>query len=635
MNRLFRPSPVQFGAFLRRLVRDRAGNTMAMIAFAILPVMAMMGGGLDMGRAYLSESRLQQACDAGVLAARKRLGAQAAVTGEIPTDADEMGRRFFNINFRNGSYGTENRVFNMVLEDDFAISGDASVDVPTTLMHLFGFDRVSIDVSCKAQLNMPNTDIMFVLDTTGSMAETNAGDSLNRIDTMRGVVKNFMGELQANQSATARLRFGFVPYSTNVNVGRLLKSDWMVDEWKYQSRTAVNPTTSFTWVYFPAFESGTRNQIPEYIADTCPADTHTSVYGPRVDISASPEKYYHLVTYNGIDYQCTAADGKFKVTGWEFIDYVEKHTYWQEESTWYRYDYEKLTFDVTMIKGLLGSSPIQAGVPLEHNFHTQAALTQVWFQGCIEERETKRIKDWDKIDITKVLDLNIDLVPDPNDEKTQWAPIFEGITFARKVDWNGIGDFSKGKEKDSAASYVQPSYVGDISACPAQAAKLTTWTSDEVDDYLASLYPAGQTYHDLGMIWGGRLLSPTGLFADENADVAGLPTARHLIFLTDGQTEAYDLAYGAYGIEPLDERRWKPDDDLTLTEVVEKRFAFACEEVKKKNITVWVIAFGTELNPIMTECAGPGHYFEASDNLELNSAFTTISDKLQELRITG
>ncbi|MCP5396723.1 MAG: VWA domain-containing protein [Sphingomonadaceae bacterium] len=634
MNRFFRPSPIQLGAFLRRLVRDRAGNTMAMIAFAILPVMAMMGGGLDMGRAYLAESRLQQACDAGVLAARKRLGAEAAATGEIPPDAAEMGNRFFNINFRNGSYGTQNRDFVMILEDDFAISGVAKVDVPTTIMHLFGLEQVSLDVSCTAQLNMPNTDIMFVLDTTGSMAETNPGDPLNRIDTMRGVVKNFMGELQANKSDTARLRFGFLPYSTNVNVGRLLKSDWMVDEHKYQSRTGVTPTTTFTWVYSSQYESGTRNAIAEYLSDTCPADTYTSSYGPRVDISATPEKYYHLVTYNGLEYICTASDGKFKVTGWEYIDYVEKHTFWQEDYTWYNYDYEEIKFDVSMVKGLTGDDPVKAGVPLAHNFNDDDTNQEVWFQGCIEERETKRVKNWDNVDLDKVLDLNIDLVPDPTDAKTQWAPIFEGITFARRIDWNGNGSFDKSPEKNTSSVYVNPSWLGDISACPAQAAKLRSWTSDEVDDYLATLFPAGQTYHDLGMIWGGRLLSPTGLFADENADVAGLPTSRHLIFLTDGQTEAYDLAYGAYGIEPLDERRWKPGDALSLTETVEKRFAFACEEVKKKNITVWVIAFGTELNPIMTECAGPGHYFEASDNLELNSAFATISDKLQELRIT-
>ena len=39
-------------------------------AFSLIPILAMIGGGIDMGRGYLSQSRLQQACDAGVLAGR-------------------------------------------------------------------------------------------------------------------------------------------------------------------------------------------------------------------------------------------------------------------------------------------------------------------------------------------------------------------------------------------------------------------------------------------------------------------------------------------------------------------------------------------------------------------------------------
>ena len=137
------------------------------------------------------------------------------------------------------------------------------------------------------------------------------------------------------------------------------------------------------------------------------------------------------------------------------------------------------------------------------------------------------------------------------------------------------------------------------------------------------------------MIWAGRLISPTGLFSGENADVGGLPTSRNLIFLTDGQTSSLDLSYGAYGVEPLDKRRWSPSSSsLTLTQTVEKRFSFACEEVKKKNVTVWFIAFGTDLNPIMTECAGPGHYFSASNAEELDEVFSKIAKSIGQLRLS-
>jgi hypothetical protein len=136
------------------------------------------------------------------------------------------------------------------------------------------------------------------------------------------------------------------------------------------------------------------------------------------------------------------------------------------------------------------------------------------------------------------------------------------------------------------------------------------------------------------MIWGGRLISPSGLFADENADVAGGPaTARNLIFLTDGETAPLDLVYSSYGLEPLDQRRWSEGSPLTLTQTVEKRFTFACNEVKKRNVTVWVVTFGTQINPMLQDCAGDGHFFEALDSEELSKAFDQIAKQLGDLRI--
>jgi hypothetical protein len=47
-----------------------------------------------------------------------------------------------------------------------------------------------------------------------------------------------------------------------------------------------------------------------------------------------------------------------------------------------------------------------------------------------------------------------------------------------------------------------------------------------------------------------------------------------------------------------------------------------------------VIGFGVGLNPIMTECAGPGRYFEAADAAELQNVFSTIASQLGDLRIS-
>ena len=312
---------------LRSLLRDISGNTMIMIAGVILPLMAITGGAIDMGRGYLSETRLQHACDAGVLAARKKLGS-SAVTGAIPAAVATVGNAFFNSNFRDGSYGTENRTFAMTLQADYSISGTATVKVPTTIMQAFGFREVALSVDCEAQLNFRNTDIMMVLDTTGSMNEVNSGDSQSRIEVLKDVVVDFHTQLEGSKSPGVRIRYGFVPYSTNVNVGQLLDPDWVVDEWTYQGRvlhdtgrTTTGPVFDETW----DVESGTQVEGTSYSATDCPDDTVVWETVTTWTDSNGVENTRHLA--NGTSYSCSTNDsGVLIVTPSVLTEYTVLHT---------------------------------------------------------------------------------------------------------------------------------------------------------------------------------------------------------------------------------------------------------------------------------------------------------------------
>lgn len=535
--------------FLSRLLSDRSGNTLALVAASIAPLLALVGGGIDMGRSYLSENRLQQACDAGVLAARKRLGTQIVTDGLVPDAVAQAGNSFFNLNFTDGAYGTTQRTFQMTLNSDYSISGVATVAVPTTVMQIFGFDSVPITVKCGGGLNFTNTDVMMVLDTTGSMADTNPGDSQSKIAILRQVVQAFYTQLEGSKKTGTRIRYGFVPYSTNVNVGGLLKSDWMVNNWNYEGRQA-----------------------------------------------------------NGGN------------TGWQ---------------------YRSINVDVSGLKNSNGSLPLTLGsvkVPMAGSYSAPSSLSAT-YRGCIEERKTYQIDDYSNVDLDKALDLNIDLVPDAKDPDTQWAPVLHDISFLRSIymkyangAWTLVDNFPTNNDT-STYDFLQASAYG-YSVCPAAAQKLQEMTAAQVQTYVNSLTPAGSTYHDIGMIWGTRLISSTGLFASENADLPGVPTSRHLIFLTDGETAPLDLSYGTYGIEPLSQRRYDPKGSLTLTQVVENRFTVACNEAKKRRITVWIIGFGTTLNPIMTQCAGANHSFEAANATELYAAFSQIAAAMSDLRLT-
>lgn len=630
------------GSFLHRLLRDAAGNTLALLAAAILPLLGIVGGGVDMGRAYLAESRLQQACDAGVLAARKKLGTTAVVTGSVPSDVATIGNRFFNINYRSGIYGTDNRNFRMTLNNDFSIAGKASVDVPTTIMGVFGFEEIPVVVECEANLNFSAVDVMMVLDVTGSMRHTNPGDSLSRMDSMKQVIRNFHAELEASRAPGSEVRYGFVPYATNVNVGHLLQDDWVTDEWVYQSRVQAGFSANVDGdVYTRNWSevSGTRgdwnnwNVLSTYAATyhesgsgdtggwyTCdgaqPADTlvwsETTNGAEYKEVQTNPPAVLYVQpmrgTENGRRYTTSVSGTTCQVK------YLDSNNYVQ--------DFERVTA-IPELNENWRYAPITSDVS---NWRTET-------EGCMEERSTYAINDYATVNLDKALDLDIDSVPTPGDSDTQWRPMFPAKIYVRKIATNGSGTISK-PQVTSDEDYAD---TGNwwFSDCPSgKAQKLAPMTADELNTYLGTLVPMGATYHDIGMIWGARLISPTGLFASENGGSDSGARTRHIIFLTDGQTEPYDIAYGAYGVDALDQRRWNRDDTRTLASHIEQRFKVACLEAKKRNITVWTIAFGTSVNQAMVDCAGTGHYFEASNAAELNEALVSIAKQLADLRIT-
>ena len=154
--------------------------------------------------------------------------------------------------------------------------------------------------------------------------------------------------------------------------------------------------------------------------------------------------------------------------------------------------------------------------------------------------------------------------------------------------------------------------------------------------YLNSLVATGNTYHDIGMIWGGRLGSTTGMFqSNVNAPFgSGVQTqiSRHIIFMTDGDMAPSATTYSAYGFERNDQRV-DAQGSANLTNRHNARFVAACGRAKELGYTVWVIGFGTALTPELTSCATAGRAYFASNTTALTNTFRFIAGQVADLRI--
>ena len=638
--------------FLSRIRRDQTGNMLAMGAAAILPLMGMIGAGVDISRGYVVKSRLQIACDSGALAGRRTL-----TGGEWGEASEEAARTFFATNFVAGSYGSKNLAYDYDADDALVVKGTASADVPTSVMQIFGKTQISVSVTCDAEMQIPNSDIMFVLDTTGSMADTNPSDTVSRIAALRAAVKNFHQTLESAKTSASQVRYGFVPYATSVNVGFLLKREWMVDRWTYQSRipdgtelvtstsTSNSKTTNTPWVR----ESGNSTSHVSYLSlESCVAPPNTSAnkdVTSRTETTNEEGQRVVIVertrTTTGSSYAVAIVNGACRLTETRYNNLVQTRTETTtyvsststSTSTRYWWMYRPVEFDVSGLKGS-NANGLMAGGTLTAQIANNHGNRTITWNGCIEERDTVRQDTYDTIPV-EAIDLDVDRIPDAALPSTQWRPALGQLVYAR----NSITNWSAANVR-SASNFTN---IGDhmsafYAACPSRSRKLGTINTADINTYLNGLTVNGNTYHDIGFLWGLRLLSPTGLFAAENSAAAnGGSISRHLIFMTDGETDTDIINYDAYGLSALDRRRTSSGATPTnaaQNTIVERRLAALCTEAKNRNITVWVIAFGTELTELLEDCASTGRAFEADNSAELNDTFSKIAAQISQLRIT-
>ncbi len=114
---------------LRRLRSDRAGNVLAIAAVCIPPVLILVGGGVDMSRAYMTQTSLQNACDAGVLAGR-RAQAKSGLWGSAE---QQKAQKMFSFNFQgtSASANANTTSFTPVNDGGGVVSGTATTTIPT------------------------------------------------------------------------------------------------------------------------------------------------------------------------------------------------------------------------------------------------------------------------------------------------------------------------------------------------------------------------------------------------------------------------------------------------------------------------------------------------------------------------
>ncbi|WP_176595562.1 MULTISPECIES: TadE/TadG family type IV pilus assembly protein [Sphingobium] len=503
---------------LMRLHRNQAGNTLAIVAAAMIPLTGMVGAAVDFSRTYLVKARMQQACDAGVLAGRR------SMSGTILATADKNeALKYFNFNFPSGLMGsavmstTDSTAANRVTTelDNGQLRMKATTSVPTTLLKVVGINQMRVNAECLGEEYYVNTDLMLVLDTTGSMncylsdalscsqetEKTTSGTKKSKMREMREALKTLYSNLRPAQVAleakNLRMRIGFLQFSSTVNVGKLIRAE----------NTA----------------------------------------------------------YVRSSYSYRNSSGSLKTaTDWS--------TNWFDNS----------------------------------------------WAGCIEERGTSTALTATSTTIpSDAWDLDIAKIPDS--DATRWAPY----------------DFSSSGEQDYGSGYY-------MTACPKPAVHMKAWASQsEFDTQVDTIVQGdGATYHDIGIIWGLRMIANNGIFGTRNPDkYNNVKVRRTIVFMTDGEMSPFRDAYSAYGVARYAGRTASTGtSDTNLETIHTQRFKLMCAKAKSDPyyVDIWVIGVlsGQTMNSDIASCASnSSQAISVSNATDLANAFKRISDKVGNLRI--
>jgi len=572
---------------------DRRGNTAIIFGLSVLALVTAVGGGLDVSRMVNVRSALQDAADAAVLRAA------TMSSGTTTTAQTEAAHKAFNANLADDlETDVQSKVLTRNVEgSNTSLTYTVSAQVPAIFPKLIGINYFTINVLSEAKAQMRKSEIVFVLDSTGSMSSSNKMTNLkSSVDT---VLASLLDDSGNNSSGT---KVGVVPFNTQVRVA---------------------PGTSYTWV-----DWGTATS-----SQTC--------------TSALSSNYCSLM-HDAADKACTGATDIAACHATLKLYYKT----WTSGSKTY-YEVSVKAYEVT-------SSGYNIRTYTESNYKTSYTYTTTGGTSCNSETgvcttttggstATGTTTTFNTQSGTKTAATNL----------SAYNSTPSGYTSVSSSALTYTASYSNGYDgKAATTTNTTTNGVAKTIYMPAVPASRSSWTGCVIDrtqpydvspespgtlaatlyparpcasssllqmraltedvagtrTYIKSLTPAGNTNITIGVQWGMEVLSPSDpmnggvAFGDD-------VTLKYMIVVTDGDNTA---------------NRWTSNQSQ-----IDARTKLACQAAKDKGITVFVIRVMEGNSTLLSECASKtDYYYDLTNATQLNQALKDVFEAIKKTRLT-
>ncbi|EGF90134.1 von Willebrand factor type A [Asticcacaulis biprosthecium C19] len=568
--------------YLRKFSADIRGNVTMIVAFSVIPIVAAVGGGLDFANIQAARAKLQDAVDAGAIAATidptatptqttREAVAKKAFCGNIKQSGG-LQNSFCNTTTLD-TLGTASATLSTATSNNImTVTYSATAHVPTYLLGLVGIDTVDIDAVAKSGVSTSTAEVAFVLDNTGSMSSNNKMTYLK--SSLDAVLASMLDSTGKNYAKT---KVALVPFDTQVSLSNVAG---MVD---YAGDfSTVTPTYSCS-----GYSSAQCQVISENASAMC---------NGNATCLSNNRNYTRSWTSNGNTYFGVFATSYYQSSN-TYRSYG--NTYYYTYIAWrqvvYRVNSSTLTLNSTNNGGDYYTYQAYYNQPNNYSRYYGAVTYSTPTAGGYNSTSTTIIKD------NTTITANSDLL---GVGTSNWT----GCVIDRTQSYDVTSD---APVAGTPATLYPAAKCATNTLLPVMA---LTQDIAAARTYAARMAPAGNTNVTIGVQWGMEVLSPTAPFSEGGAftDKAVL---KYMIVLTDGINT---------------QNRW-----TTNNSQINARLALACTNAKNLGITVFTVRVEQGDSTTLQNCASQtAYYYNLSNADQLPATMSKIMKSIRKVRLT-
>jgi Flp pilus assembly protein TadG len=202
-----------------RFFGDERGGTLPIFGLAIIPIVGLVGGAIDYGRANAARSAMQSALDATALMVSKE------AQNLDPEQIEPTARRYFAAMFQHAQMPnyTVDTTYDTPQPGSFTLKVTASSSLPAVFAQLLGKSEFEIGASADVAWGIKKLELALVLDNTGSMAKS------EKLVQLKSAAHSLIDTLKGASKKEGDIKIAIIPFDTTVNIGTSYKTESWVN----------------------------------------------------------------------------------------------------------------------------------------------------------------------------------------------------------------------------------------------------------------------------------------------------------------------------------------------------------------------------------------------------------------------